>query len=211
MKAKLFTLVKLAITTFLFIYLFRQIDFQQFGTTLRNARIDLIAAGFVVLWVGHLICIYRWRMLIRPLMPALSVGSLFGIYCIGLFFNLTFPTVVGGDVVKIYYAGKPSKNYAQSFAATFLDRDAGMLAMMVCLRRPAAVPTGTGTVHLIVWSAFAAFVAGNIGFSPYFHGLLVGTAPVPSCWDRFKGRPDIGRVPDHGRQTVLRSCDLFCK
>lgn len=178
MKAKLFTLVKLAITTFLFVYLFRQIDFQQFGTTLRNARIDLIAAGFIVLWVGHFICIYRWRMLIRPLMPALSIGSLFGIYCIGLFFNLTFPTVVGGDVVKIYYAGKPSKNYAQSFAATFLDRDAGMLAMMVIacaalLLYPVSVPGVP--VYLIVWSAFAAFVAGNIGiFSPYFHGLLVG-------------------------------------
>jgi len=108
----------------------------------------------------------------------LTIGKLFGIYCIGLFFNLTFPTVVGGDVVKMYYAGKPSKSYAQSFAATFLDRDAGMFAMMIIacfaiLFYPVFVP-GIG-VSLIVWGAFAAFVIGNVGiFSQYFHRLLTG-------------------------------------
>lgn len=177
MKAKIITLAKLTVTTLLFFYLFRHIDFQQFGATLKNARLDIIALGFVVIWIGHYICIYRWRMLMRPLMPTLSVPHLFGIYCIGLFFNLTFPTVVGGDVVKVYYAGKPSRNYARSFAATFLDRDAGMLAMMVIasaaiLAYPVSVPGIP--VALIVWSAFFAFVAVNIGiFTPYFHRLLL--------------------------------------
>jgi len=37
---------------------------------------------------------------------------------VSLVFNLTFPTAVGGDLVKMYYAGKPTRQYAQSFAAT---------------------------------------------------------------------------------------------
>ena len=170
--------MKLTITALLFVYLFEKIDFHQFGATLRNARMDILALGFAVLWIGHYICIYRWRMLMRPLMPVLSLAQLFGIYCIGLFFNLTFPTVVGGDVVKMYYAGKPSKSYAQSFAATFLDRDAGMLAMMIIacsaiLVYPVIVPRIP--VPLIVWSGFLAFVVGNIAiFSPYFHRILTG-------------------------------------
>jgi uncharacterized protein (TIRG00374 family) len=176
MKGKIFALVKLAVTALLFVYIFKKIDFHQFGATLRNARLDILFAGFVVLWIGHYMCIYRWRMLMRPLMPVQSIGSLFGIYCIGLFFNLTFPTLVGGDVVKMYYAGKPSKSYAQSFAATFLDRDAGMLAMMIIacaaiLVYPIIVPRVP--VSLIIWSSFAVFVAGNIAiFAPRFHRLL---------------------------------------
>jgi glycosyltransferase 2 family protein len=176
MKTKLFAFMKIAITALLFVYLFRKIDFRQFGSALHSARLDLLATAFLVLMLGHYICIYRWRMLMRPLMPILSLGQLIGIYCIGLFFNLTFPTVVGGDVVKMYYAGKPSKSYAQSFAATFLDRDVGMLAMMLIaccaiVLYPVLVP-GVG-VSLIVWGGFAAFVVGNIGiFSPYFHRLL---------------------------------------
>jgi hypothetical protein len=176
MKSKIFTFAKLAVTILLFGYIFRKIDFHQFGATIKNARLDILLAGFFVIWIAHYICIYRWRMLMRPLMPILSLAQLFGIYCIGLFFNLTFPTAVGGDIVKMYYAGKPSKAYAQSFAATFLDRDAGMLAMMMiaCIAiviHPVALPG----IHvpLIIWSVFALFVVGNIAiFAPRFHRRL---------------------------------------
>jgi uncharacterized protein (TIRG00374 family) len=143
---------------------------------LKNAQLDILFMGFLVLWIAHFICIYRWKMLMRPLLPVLSVPHLFGIYCIGLFFNLCFPTVIGGDVVKLYYAGRPSKSYAQSFAATFLDRDAGMLAMMIIaciaiLIHPVSVPGIP--VSLIIWSVFIAFVAGNAAiFAPHFHRRL---------------------------------------
>jgi hypothetical protein len=122
-------------------------------------------------------CVFRWRMLMRPIMPTPSVWNLLGIYSIGLFFNLAFPTVVGGDVVKMYYAGKPSRRFAQSFASTFLDRDTGMLAMMIIavvasLVHPVrleGIP-----VMLILWAAFVAFIAANIGiFAPGLHRLLV--------------------------------------
>lgn len=177
MKGKIITAVKVTVTALLFLYIFRKIDFHQFGNTLHHARLDILILGFFVLWIGHYICIFRWRMLMRPLMPVLSLANLFGIYCIGLFFNLTFPTVVGGDVVKMYYAGKPSKSYAQSFAATFLDRDAGMFAMMIiaCLGilfYPVVIP-GVA-VSLILWSVFVAFVLGNVAiFAPSCHRLLI--------------------------------------
>jgi hypothetical protein len=192
MKGKIVTAVKVTVTALLFLYIFRRIDFHQFGAILRNARMNILALGFLVLWIGHYTCIFRWRMLMRPLMPVLSLANLFGIYCIGLFFNLTFPTVVGGDVVKMYYAGKPSKSYAQSFAATFLDRDAGMLAMMIIacvgiLGHPVAVPGVP--VSLIVWSAFAAFMLGNVAiFAPSCHRLLT------ALFHRFHLSPTAGRV-----------------
>ncbi len=170
MKGTIVGLAKTAVTAFLFFLLFRKVDFQEFADIVRNARLNILALGFLVMWIGHYICIFRWRMLMRPLMPVLSRAHLFGIYCIGLFFNLTFPTVVGGDVVKMYYAGRPSRLYAQSFAATFLDRDAGMLAMMIIacagtIIHPmhlARVP-----VTLIVWASLAAFMLANMAiFTP---------------------------------------------
>ncbi len=176
MKSALITLVKTGITALLFIFLFRKVDFQTFGAVVRGARLEILIAAFMVLWAGHYVCIFRWRMLMRPLMPVLSLGHLFGIYCIGLFFNLIFPTVVGGDVVKMYYAGRPSKLYAQSFAATFLDRDAGMLAMMIIacvitLVHPIMVPGVP--VNLIVWLSFVLFIFANvIIFTPSLHKLL---------------------------------------
>ena len=170
MKGTIVGLAKTSVTALLFFLLFRKVDFQEFADIVRNARLNILTLGFLVMWIGHYICIFRWRMLMRPLMPVLSRAHLFGIYCIGLFFNLTFPTVVGGDVVKMYYAGKPSRLYAQSFAATFLDRDAGMLAMMII----ACVGTIIHPMHLarvpvtlIVWASLAAFVLANAAiFTP---------------------------------------------
>ncbi len=178
MKSRLFPILKIFITVLLFVYIFRKVDFYQFSFAMRNARLEILALAFAVLWMGHYVCIFRWRLLMRPLMPVPSLSNLFGIYCIGLFFNLAFPTVIGGDVVKMYYAGKPSKSYAQSFAATFLDRDAGMLAMMIIacvaiLAHPVAVPKIP--ISIIIWSVFAVFVIGNFAiFAPSCHRRLTG-------------------------------------
>jgi glycosyltransferase 2 family protein len=178
MKSAAMALLKAGVTAALFFLLFRKVDFQEFADTLRHANVGIEVGAFLIFWIGHYICIYRWRMLMRPLMPILSIPHLFGIYCIGLFFNLTFPTVVGGDVVKMYYAGKPSKKFAQSFAATFLDRDAGMFAMMIIaciasLVHPVSIPKIP--VKLIIWGAFFAFLAANIAiFTPSLHNRLTG-------------------------------------
>jgi hypothetical protein len=177
MKNALAAILKAAVTAFLFYLLFRKVDFSEFAATLKHARYDILIFSFCILWIGHYMCIFRWRMLMRPLMPTPSLLNLFGIYCIGLFFNLTFPTVVGGDVVKMYYAGKPSRQFAESFAATFLDRDTGMLAMMIIAVtatiihpvRLAGVP-----VPFIIWSAFLVFIVANvIIFAPRLHKVFV--------------------------------------
>src|SRR6266516_4804343 len=127
MKNVLAALLKTMVTVALFYLLFRKVDFHEFWATLRTARFNLLLLGFAVLCVGHYVCLFRWRLLMRPLMPVPSLAQLLKIYCIGLFFNLAFPTVVGGDVVKMYYAGKPSRQYAQSFAATILGRERNVL------------------------------------------------------------------------------------
>jgi uncharacterized protein (TIRG00374 family) len=176
MSGKIFALLKITVTVLLFYLLFRKVDFHQFWMILRAARLDILLIGFLAIWIGHYMCLFRWRMLMRPLMPILSLSHLFGIYCIGLFFNLTFPTVVGGDVVKVYYAGRPSKRYAQSFAATFLDRDAGMFAMMIlaCIATIIhPVSLSRIPVALIVWGTTIGFAAVNILlFATSLHQLL---------------------------------------
>ncbi len=177
MKTRVITFIKITITIVLFYFIFKNIDFKIFGQTLQSARLGILAAAYLVFWLGHFVCVYRWRMLMLPLMPVRSFQNLLAIYCIGLFFNLTFPTVVGGDVVKIYYVGKHSNSYSQSFAATFLDRDAGMLAMMIIacaglLFYPIHIP-GVA-VEIVVWGFSALFIFGNIClFTPRFRYEII--------------------------------------
>ena len=173
MKSAIITFVKLCITGLFFIYIFGKVDFHQFVNTMRGAHIGYIAGALVLLWGAHFLCVLRWRILMRQLMPTPSLARLVGIYFIGMFFNLTFPTIIGGDVVKVYYAGKTSRSYAESFASIFLDRDIGMLAMMIIaccavLYHPVSVPGIP--VALILWCVFILFILGNLAiFTPRFH------------------------------------------
>ena len=153
---------------------------------MRGARIGLLVGALFTTWFCHFLCVLRWRILIRPLMPPPPLSRLCGIYCIGLFFNLTFPTIIGGDVVKVYYAGKPSRSYAENFASIFLDRDIGMFAMMIiaCCAVFIHPVSATGVpIPLLLWSVFLLFIIGNIAvFTPRFHRILNKTLQRP----RFK-------------------------
>ena len=170
MKNLTITLCKAAVTALLLYVVLRRVDLHEFSTVLQGARFQVLLAALAVLCAGHFLCVFRWRMLMRPVLPALPLKDLWQIYFIGVFFNLAFPTAVGGDLVKMYYAGRPSGRFAQSFAATFLDRDLGMLAMMVLacvaeLVRPIYLPGLP--VRFVIWSIFFGLIFANIAiFTP---------------------------------------------
>lgn len=178
MKQAIAGIAKAAVTAALFYLLFRNNAFHDLIGTISAGRTSLILAAFALVWAGHFLCMVRWRLLMRPLSLRLPAARLLAVYCVGVFFNIAFPTLVGGDVARIYYAGKPSGRYTQSFAATYLDRSSGMLAMMavavaatlVCSLEIPGVPART-----IVWSAFAAFALFNVAvLMPRLHIVLTG-------------------------------------
>ena len=179
MKSVIITLTKLVITALFFFYIFDRVDFYQFADIMRGAHIGLLISAFLLICLAHFVCVLRWRILMRPLMQSPTISRTCGIYCIGMFFNLTFPTIIGGDVVKVYYVGKQSGTYVESFASVFLDRDIGMFAMMIIaccavLFHPVSIPGIP--IMLILWSVFILFIIGNIAiFTPRFHKLLYST------------------------------------
>jgi len=158
-------------------------DFHRFADTMRGVNAGLLAGALLMILCAHFISILRWRILMRRLMPVPALTRLCGIYWIGLFFNLTLPTTIGGDAVKVYYAGKPSGAYAESFAATFLDRDIGMFAMMIIACGAAlfySVSVPGVPVPLILWGVFILFVLGNIAvFTPRLHRVLSAALRKP--------------------------------
>jgi glycosyltransferase 2 family protein len=50
---------------------------------------------------------------------------------VGLFFNIFFPSAVGGDVAKAYYAYKNSKKKIESTTSVILDRLMGFVALIL--------------------------------------------------------------------------------
>lgn len=176
MKRTIASVGKAAVSAVLFYFVFRHIAFDDLVRTVSTARIGVLLAAFTLVWAGSCLCVLRWQLLMNPLALRLPAARVFGIYCVGLFFNLALPTMVGGDIVRVYYAGKPSGRYTQAFAATFVDRAAGLAAMLAV----AVAATLAGSLEIpgvparaFVLSASAVFLVSAAAiFTPRVHGAF---------------------------------------
>lgn len=127
-------LLKVLITVGLLAYLFHrnQISFSSSLGYLRNANLLAVLAALLVLLAGQVLCTIRWTCLLGRMGAEVRWKRAANFYFIGMFFSLFFPSLVGGDVVKMFYArretGRPMTLVA---ASVYLDRAVGFLSLML--------------------------------------------------------------------------------
>lgn len=133
MKRKLILSAKILFTIFLLVYLLRSkgIDLQKSWQYVQQSSWWLLTGAFAVLMFGQFLCTVRWRRILLHLQIDLPLLRLFNFYMIGMFFSLFFPSIVGGDFVKIYYVKRDSgKSLTYALASIYLDRATGFVALL---------------------------------------------------------------------------------
>jgi len=80
----------------------------------------------VMFWVSCL----KWRLFLRSHASDIPMHRLMTLYVIGYFFNNFLPSNVGGDAVRSYMLGRRIKSQGRAFSTVFLERFAGLLAMV---------------------------------------------------------------------------------
>ncbi len=134
MKKNLILAAKLLVTVLLIFYLFKTkgIDLQKSWTYIRQSNLLYLFLALMLLMIGQFICTIRWSQILHHLKIRLPLTRLFQFYLIGMFFSLFFPSVIGGDFVKIYYVKRDSgKSLTYALASIYLERAAGFLALLV--------------------------------------------------------------------------------
>jgi len=130
MKQIVFTVLKVSVSLAVVWYVVAKLGYQQIVDSLAAATVVhvLIAAGLFV--VSGILGALQWKMLLATRNVQLPVWPAIKFTFIGMFFNNFFLGMVAGDAVKITVL--KSHGYAPSggISATFLDRFAGLLAMM---------------------------------------------------------------------------------
>lgn len=92
----------------------------------------------------------KWMVLLQVKSRDIPFLALIRIYLVGYFFSNLLPSMVGGDVVRSFYAGKIINNQAYSAAAVFIERF-------------------TGIFFLILLVIFAPLMRPELYQSPYFY------------------------------------------
>ncbi len=130
MNKTLSLFLKLFITAGIIWYIIHKLGWQEISTTVRHARPEWLIVTALVFLFSNCLGALQWQILLKNKGIDLSYMKSARLYFIGMFFSNFIFGMAAADAVRVTYL-KLGKNSAKSgFAATFLDRFAGLIAML---------------------------------------------------------------------------------
>lgn len=170
MKKALIFIGKLLVTLSVLGFVVHKLGWRDILDSFRQAQPEWLAAALVLFLVSGGAGVVQWVLLLRNRTIQISFSKAFVLYFIGMFFNNFILGTAAGDAVRVAYIRLQNGKGKAGLAATFLDRFAGLWAMLgfavagsfILLRRGLVqgLPLTTAVVSL-----FATFV--------FFLGILV--------------------------------------
>jgi uncharacterized protein (TIRG00374 family) len=119
------------VTVVLLVFLLKSISWSQIWSTLLHLDLTIALVGLVVGLYTLMVSAYQWQCLLRGEQIHIDLTRLANLYLVGIAFNHFLPTSVGGDVVKIYYVARESKNMSGSASAAIMARVTGLFGMLL--------------------------------------------------------------------------------
>lgn len=172
-------ILKALISGTLLYLVFRGVDTTKLRMILTQAHVNLIVLAVVLYGLGQMLCAYRWKILMSPVGLELTYWRALSFYFLGMFFNLFFPTLIGGDAVKVYYLTREGNDVTRSTTAVLMDRNTGLCGLLLL----AVAVAGLAKVHLantplfpLLLGVLALFALANFGlfFDPTYHWIARG-------------------------------------
>src|SRR5947209_11895368 len=132
MKKILVTLIQLAVTVTLLIWVFHDPQQRaQMATALRAADYRWVGGAIVAYLIVEIAAAVRWQILLRVQKIRLSLPRLSGLFLIGMFYNQFLPGGTGGDIIKSYLLLKETAEHkAGALLAVVFDRFIGLVALV---------------------------------------------------------------------------------
>lgn len=165
-RKRLLFALKFGVSAALLGWLLWQFDFGPVIAQLRAMNVSWLAAAFAVLIAHGFISAWRWWAIMRLQGDAPSYPAALRLFFIGMFFNQTLSTTLGGDAARVWLLRAAGTTVGRAAMGVVLERGAGMLAMMALV--PAAIvsaPLSGTAARLTLLGACVALVS-TIWFGP---------------------------------------------
>lgn len=131
-KSNIVFFIKLLSSVFLLYYVFTaRVDLSDVWQRLRGVSIPLIILAFSFHITGFWLSAIRWQYLLKIQGMYSRVLSLMEYYIVSSFFNVLIPGRYGGDLSRIYDAGKKEKEFEKSLAVIIIERGSGLLILLI--------------------------------------------------------------------------------
>lgn len=177
---------KAAVTLALGVALLRRVEWGALSEALAGFSWRLWLGGAASLALGTALATWRWRVVLRAMGEAPTLGALARDMLVAVAFNQLLPGAVGGDVARAWRCGRRLEVPARAWVSIFYERLVGLAVLValpggVLVWSPAAVPQG---VYAAVCVVFVGALVG-VGLAPQL-ARLAGRA-LPASWGRVVG------------------------
>lgn len=125
------TVLRLAVSIALIAWLLRRTDFREVAAALRSADLRLVLAAALLIPLGYLCSVLRWRALLRSQGGDAPLSFLVRSLMTGIFFNNLLPSTIGGDAVRAWDTSRAGVGRATAVAIVLVDRFVGLLALVL--------------------------------------------------------------------------------
>ena len=130
-KKWLLPALKFAVSGLLIWFLFTKVDVDAAVDGLLGVTPGWVAVAIAVFLVQIVICAFRWQAVLDAIGSPLPFLKAYQLYFIGVFFNQTLPSSVGGDAVRGYMAYRAGQTMGSAITGIMLERAATVVGLVI--------------------------------------------------------------------------------
>ncbi len=129
-KKKIYTrLLKLFVTCAVIGWVIYSYGWVNIKSTILKARIDWLLGGVLLFVISVILGARQWQIILKNKRLQLPFGKALRLYFTGIFFNNFILGIVAGDAFKVATLQLDKKGGKAGFAASVIDRLAGLLVL----------------------------------------------------------------------------------
>ncbi len=126
----IFLVLKIAVTGALIYLLIDSVDAESVARRIAGTNILWFGVALLIFAVMYALASWRWWLILGAVTRGLSLGMSARLTLIGLFFNQTLPSTVGGDALRVFYTWRDGIPAGKAFNTVLLDRVTGLIVLV---------------------------------------------------------------------------------
>jgi glycosyltransferase 2 family protein len=131
---KALIIVKVLVSVLLIKFVIDIVDFESTLILLKEINLIFFIIALVIMLLGVFVANLRWQVILSHLKITIQFIVLLRYLWIGLFFNQTLPSSIGGDAFRAYYLWKyEGFNIGLSTLGIVLDRYIGLVSLVILI------------------------------------------------------------------------------
>ena len=162
MRRILLSTIKILISAALLYFALRKVNLYDLASRIHVESLGWLALAIAVTFLQIFLGVLRWREISGECGAPLETGQAMRFNVIGVFFNQTLPSSIGGDAVRLWLVARAGAGWRAATYSIFVDRAIGLIALAIVIvaslpwsYRLIANPEGRSALLLVDFAALA--------------------------------------------------------